>query len=276
MLKKDTSPAIIEFENIYATFQTSTNALENINLKINTNEHWAILGANGSGKSTLIKLISNDIYPNTAYPFKKKLFGRENWNIFDLKKKLGIITNDLHNYFATRGSHLTACQVVLSGYYSSVGIPPRQNYSSAQLDNALNVMEFLGLLLLKDRKVYEMSTGELRRCIIGRALIHKPQAFILDEPTVGLDIKAQNSLKQTLQKLSKNASIILVTHHLEEIIPEITHVALLYRQTIFKQGKKKDMLSSKNLSKIFDIQIEVQHDNDRYFLKDISGHKQTP
>ena len=266
---KNSSENIIDFENIYVSYEISP-VLENINLKINTNEHWVILGANGSGKSTLIKLFSNDLYPNTKYPFKKKLFGKDRWNIFELKNNLGIITNDLHNLFETQGGFLTAYEVVLSGYYSSIGIFKHHDLTKEQLAKALEVLEFLEVMEIKDKKVNQMSTGQLRRCIIGRALIHDPKAFILDEPTVGLDIKAQNSFIKFLQKLSKKASIILITHHIEEIFQEITHVALMYNKTIFKQGEKEKILTSKNLSKIFEIKINLQKENDRYYIKSIT------
>jgi iron complex transport system ATP-binding protein len=114
-----------------------------------------------------------------------------------------------------------------------------------------------------------MSTGQLRRCIIGRALIHEPKAFILDEPTVGLDIKAQNSFLQIIRKLSSKASIILVTHHIEEIFSEISHIAMLYNKTIFKQGEKKEILNSDNLSKIFESKIILEEENQRYYIKSI-------
>ena len=113
---------IIDFENIHINYEVGQPVLENINLKINTNEHWAILGANGSGKSTLIKLISNDLHPNTGYPFRKQIFGKDRWSLFEIRKELGIITNDLHNYFGIHGKYATAYEVVLSGYYSSIGI----------------------------------------------------------------------------------------------------------------------------------------------------------
>ena len=245
---------IIEFKNIYANYHQD-NILEDINLTIKKNQHWAILGANGSGKSTLIKLISNDLYPSVKNSHKKEVFGKNRWNIFDLKKHLGIITSELQNYFLTQGHFLTAHQVVLSGYFSSIGIFKHHDFTDKQYKKGLEVLEFLEILELKDKKVVQMSTGQLRRCIIGRALIHEPKAFILDEPTVGLDIKAQDSFMKLIQSLSKNASIILITHHIEEIIPEISNVALIHNKTIFKQGKKEKILTSKNLSKTFGINI---------------------
>jgi iron complex transport system ATP-binding protein len=263
---KNSSKAIIDFENVYVSYDIMP-VLKNINLKINTNEHWVILGANGSGKSTLIKLFSNDLYPNMKYSFNKKIFGKDIWNIFELKNYLGIITNELHNQFINHGKHFTALEVVLSGYYSSIGGFKNHNYTHEQCEKTLEVLEFLEILEIKDKKVSQMSTGQLRRCIIGRALVHNPKAFILDEPTVGLDIKAQNSFLKILRKLSKKASIILITHHVEEIFPEITHVALIYNKTIFKQGEKENILTSANLSEIFEIKINLQKKNDRYYIE---------
>lgn len=115
-----------------------------------------------------------------------------------------------------------------------------------------------------------MSTGQLRRCIIGRALIHKPKAFILDEPTVGLDIKTQISFIKLMQKLSKESNIILITHHIEEVFEEITNIALMYNKTIYKQGLKEDILNSKNLSKIFDSKLSLSQKNKRYFFDEIN------
>mgnify|MGYP003488173942 FL=1 len=260
---------IINFENVYVNYDIDSSTLRNINLKIKNNENWAILGANGSGKSTLIKLFSNDLYPTTKYPFKKEILGEENWNIFELKKNLGIITNDLHNTFGSQGKYITAYEVILSGFYSSIQIFNHQDFTKEQHQKVLEVLEFLEILELKDKKVHQMSTGQLRRCIIGRALIHDPKAFILDEPTVGLDIKSQHSFIKLIQKLSKSASIIIVTHHIEEIFEEITHVALIHNKTIFKQGKKEDILTSKNLSEIFEIDIDLQKENERYYIKSI-------
>ena len=257
---------IIDFENVYVNYGMTT-VLKNINLKVHANENWVILGANGSGKSTLMKLFSNDLYPNTAYPFKKELFSKDRWDIFELKKKLGIITNNLHNQFSGNAGQETALEVVLSGYHSSLGVYKFQKYTDTQYREAQNVLEFLGITDISNKKVCEMSTGQLRRCIIGRSLVHNPEAFILDEPTTGLDIKAQYGFIKILRKLAKHVPVILVTHNIEEIFPEITHVALMYNQTIYKQGRKEDILNSKNLSEIFEIKLDLQKQAERYIIK---------
>jgi iron complex transport system ATP-binding protein len=255
---------IIDFENIHVSYDVKP-VLKEINLKVKAGEHLAILGANGSGKTTLMKLFSNDLYPNVSYRFKKEIFGRQRWSIFELKKKLGIITNDLHNYFEKQGAFLSGYEVVLSGYYSSIGIFKHQDFSDDWHKKAVETMKFMEISNLRDKLVSNMSTGELRKCIIARALIHDPEAFVLDEPTSGLDIKAQISFINLLRKLSQKTTIILITHHIEEIFKEIKNVALIYNQSIYKYGDKKEILNSKNLSKIFDMKLSLKCDNDRYY-----------
>ena len=259
---------IIDFENINVGYDEKI-VLKNITLKIKEKEHWAILGANGSGKSTLMKLIQSEIHPRKTNPYKKEILGKSTYSIFELKKDLGIITNDLHNYFATHGNFLTGYITVLSGHYSSIGVFKHQDFTEAQHEKAKQTMKFLEIEHLADKYVEEMSTGELRKCIVARALIHEPKAFVLDEPTVGLDIKAQINFIKMLKKLSSTASIILVTHHLEEIFEEIENVALIYNNTIYKNGKKKEILTSANLSEIFETNVHINEKNNRYYVEEI-------
>ncbi|QKF77768.1 ABC transporter ATP-binding protein [Arcobacter defluvii] len=259
---------IIDFENLNVGYDEKI-VLKDVNLKIKQGEHWAILGANGSGKSTLMKVIQSEIHPRRDKPFKKEILGKATYSIFELRKELGIITNDLHNYFAREAGYLSGFEVVLSGHYSSVGIFTHQDFTKEQITKAKEVLEFLDIIDLKDKRVAEMSTGQLRKCIVGRALIHEPKAFILDEPTVGLDIKAQINFIKMLKKLSINSSIILVTHHLEEIFEEIENVALIYDNTIYKSGKKEEILTSENLSKIFETKLTIGEKNNRYFVEEI-------
>jgi iron complex transport system ATP-binding protein len=260
---------IIDFENINVGYDEKI-ILKNITLKIKEKEHWAILGANGSGKSTLMKLIQSEIHPRRDKPFKKEILGKATYSIFELKKQLGIITNDLHNYFATHGNFLTGYEVVLSGHYSSIGVFKHQDFTIEQHEKAKETMKFLEIEHLANKYVEAMSTGELRKCIVARALIHEPKAFVLDEPTVGLDIKAQINFIKMLRKLALNCSIILVTHHLEEIFEEIENVALIYNNTIYKSGKKEEILTSTNLSEIFETNVHINEKNNRYYVEEIS------
>lgn len=262
---------IIDFENIYVTYGMDT-VLKGVTLEIKNGENWAILGSNGSGKSTLMKLFSHDLYPNAKYSFKKEIFGRDKWNIFELKKYLGIVTNDLHYKFMYNAPNVSSLDVVLSGYNSSFDIAGAYVFDEKNYKEAQEVMDFLGIWDIKDKKVCKMSTGQLRRCIIGRALVHNPKAFVLDEPTMGLDIKTQNSFINILQKISKTTPIILITHNIAEIFPEITHVALMYNQTVFKQGRKEDILTSQNLSEIFELDVELMEENGRFYIKNMGSN----
>ncbi len=265
----DRQEKLVELKNVYVNYG-KFEALKNINLEIKQNENWVFLGANGSGKSTLIKLFSNDLYPNTSYPFKKLLLGKDRWDISELKKFFGIITNDLHYQFMERSPNVTIEDIVLSGFYSALGVFKNHITTEIEHKKAEEVMNFLDILRIKNKKVCELSSGELRRSIIGRALVHSPKIFILDEPTDGLDIKAQYNFLLTIRKLAKDYSILLITHNVEEIIPEITHVGLIYNNTIYKQGKKEDILTSDNLSEIFGINIDLEIENQRYFIKKVN------
>jgi len=247
---------LIDFQHITVDYGSGP-VLRDITLSIGKGEHTVILGANGSGKSTLMKLFSNDLYPSAKYPYTKSLFGKERWAIWDLKKKLGIITHDLHHTFAHQAQTVNGRDLVISGFHSSLGIFSHQGITEVQKQHALEAMQELEVGYLADRNVREMSTGQLRRCIIARAMVHHPEALLLDEPTSGLDIKAQLEFVQMIRKLSKVVTIILITHHIEEIFEEISKVVLLKSGKIFKAGKKKVTLTDQNLSDIFDIPLNL-------------------
>ncbi len=259
---------IINFKNINVGYDEKI-ILQNLNLTIKKGEHWAILGANGSGKSTLIKLIQSEIHPRFNKNSTKELFGKSQYSLFELREKIGVISNDLHNYFHDKVPFLTGYEIVQSGFYSAFGIFKHQDFTEDQHNKIFETLEFLEIKHLKDKKASTMSTGELRKCVIARAFIHKPEAFILDEPTVGLDIKAQINFLKMLQKIAKHSSIILVTHHLEEIFEDINNIALIYENTIYKSGLKEEILTSENLSTIFDIKLKINKKHNRYFVEDV-------
>ncbi|MCP4969584.1 MAG: ATP-binding cassette domain-containing protein [Arcobacter sp.] len=255
---------IIDFKNVNIGYDYRYLVLKNINLTIKEGEHWAILGANGSGKSTLLKLICNDLYPNTHYKFKKKIFDQEVWDIFDLKKKLGIVTNEIQQEFIYKSSFTSGFNIVRSGFFSSLGKMQHQIYSTEHNKKTYEILEFLDILDLKEKKASQMSTGELRKCLIARALIHEPKALLLDEPTTGLDIKAKINFLNLIKKLTSKLSIIIITHQLDEVINEISNVALIANNSIYKQGKKEEIITSQNISKVFNLNIEIEKNNYNY------------
>ncbi len=259
---------IIHFEHVNVAYDEQ-DVLHDINLSIKEGQHTVILGANGSGKSTLLKLFSNDIYPRFSEASIKEVFGKKVWDIWELKKHLGIITNDLHYQFSERAPDLNGFEVTLSGFYSSFHIYEHQEFSPLHVKKVEEVLDFLEIRHLRDKHISEMSTGELRKCIIARSLVHEPKAMILDEPTVGLDIKAQLNFIEMIRKIATQRTIILVTHHLEEIFEEISQVVLIKQGCIVAQGEKEALLNDAHLSAIFDLPLHVKCEKGRYFVQSV-------
>lgn len=257
---------IIEFKNINVAYEEK-NVLHDISLSIKEGQHTAILGANGSGKSTLLKLFSNDIYPRYSSVMKKEVFGKKIWDIWELKRHLGIITNDLHYEFTQRAGFLNGFEVVLSGFFSSFHIYEHQSFLPQQVEKANEVLAYLGIDHLRHKRISGMSTGEIRKCIIARALVHEPKAMILDEPTVGLDIKAQFEFIEMLRKIAKERTIILITHHLEEIFEEISQVVFIKEGKIHLCGEKEALLNDESLSFVFDMPLHVKCHQGRYRIE---------
>src|SRR5262252_6058037 len=200
-------------------------ALREVNLELAVGEHVCILGPNGCGKSTLIKTITRECYPLAQEGCSMAILGRERWNIFELRSLLGIVSPDL---LASCTTDATGRDVVLSGFFSSTRIFPHHHPDRGHLARAQAALERLGIVHLAERPVAEMSSGEAKRTLIARALVHDPQTLLFDEPSNALDIGAQIQLRETMRELARaGLSILLVTHHVSEIIPEIERVVLL-------------------------------------------------
>jgi iron complex transport system ATP-binding protein len=246
---------LIELDNV--TVQRGSRvALDAVTLAIGQGEHVAILGPNGSGKSTLIKLISRDLYPRLKpEPWSLRILGRDTWNLFDLRNQLGLVSNDWMQ-MCTRD--FSGFEIVLSGFFGSVGIWPYHAVTPAMQATAREVMETLEIAHLADRATDHMSSGEARRFLIARALVHAPQALILDEPTTSLDLRATHELREALSKLARRGiGIIMVTHHLPDIIPEMERVVLIRQGRISRDGAKREVLQAGTLSELFGIPVEV-------------------
>ena len=237
-------------------------AVTKLSLRIEQHEHVAIIGPNGSGKSTFLKLLMRECYPLLHPDSFLRILGEERWNIFDLRSKLGIITNDL---MAQCTRDITGRELVLSGFFGSVGLPPNQIVTEQQEEIAAVSMERVGATLLADRWIDELSSGEARRLLLARALIHQPQTLVLDEPTTSLDLAAQREFRERLRQLAaEGTSLLLVTHHLEEIVPEITRVVLLRGGTVVADGPKQELLTSARMSDLFGASVQVGEDQGIY------------
>jgi len=239
-------------------------ALRDLNLTIGTGEHVAILGPNGCGKSTLIKTITRECYPLYNPESSVTILGRTQWNVFDLRGMLGIVTNDLMTQ-CTR--EITGFDVVLSGFFSSIGIWPNHQVSAEMRGKAAEVLHLLEASHLGAKPVCEMSSGEARRMLIGRALVHSPKALLLDEPSTSLDLFAQHELRETVRKLARaGIGILLVTHQLSDIVPEIDRVILMKGGRIVADGAKREILTAEALRKLFGVEVELSERDGYYHL----------
>ncbi len=229
--------------------------LDGITLRIERGEHVAILGPNGCGKSTLIKTITRECYPLARPDSALTILGRDTWNVFELRPLLGIVSNDL---MAASTRDITGLEAVLSGFFSSIGIMPYHRVTPAMLEKARAVLDLLEVPHLADRDMNAMSSGEGRRILIARALVHDPLALLLDEPTNSLDIHAALELRGILRKLAQTGTgILMVTHYLADIIPEIDRVILLERGRIFADGLKDELLTAERLTRLFGLPVDL-------------------
>ena len=257
-------PALIEYRNVTVS-QNRRVVLDGITFSINLGEHVAIMGPNGAGKSFLIRTITRECYPQSGIPDSYlRILGKAQWDVFELRALLGIVSNDLIK-FHTRG--FSGWEMVLSGFFSSIGIWSHHKVTPAMERKAQEVMELLEISHLIDRNMNEISTGEARRILIGRALVHNPKTLILDEPTSSLDIRVAYELRNILRKLTvAGTNIVMVTHNLADIIPEITRIILIKAGSVFKDGTKEKVLASESLSLLFGIPVEVVRRDGYYYL----------
>ena len=237
-------------------------ALEDVTLSIGAGEHVCILGPNGSGKSTLIKTITRDCYPLAREGSSMAILGRERWNVFELRNLLGIVSPDLLTACTTDA---TGRDVVLSGFFSSTRIFPHHHPDPEHLERTEAALARLGIGHLAGRSVAQMSSGEAKRTLIARALVHNPRTLLFDEPGNALDIAAQFQLREAMRELSQSGlAILLVTHHVSEIIPEIERVILLRAGRVMADGPKESVLTESNLQTLFNIPVRL-HKHDGFF-----------
>lgn len=256
-------PPLIEFDNVHVK-RGHHLALKGVTLSIKPGEHVAILGPNGSGKSTFIKAITRECYPLIEPPGRLRIFGSEIWNVFDLRALLGIVTNDLAEECVQPN---TVEETVLSGFFSSIGVWPNHAVTPAMLDKAASLMKLLGIQGMSHRRMTELSSGEVRRAVIARALVHDPKALLLDEPANSLDIASQIDLRHAMRRLAgEGIGLVLVTHHLPDIVPEIGRIVCLRDGRVWRDGDKGELLTPGILSSLFGVDVRVDQRDGFYHM----------
>ncbi|HEV2467694.1 MAG TPA: ATP-binding cassette domain-containing protein [Candidatus Sulfotelmatobacter sp.] len=239
-------------------------ALDDFTLRIEADEHVAILGPNGCGKSTLIKTITRECYPVVRPESSLSILGEESWDVFKLRSRLGIVSNDL---MLSCTGYASGRDVVLSGFFSSTAIYPNHKVEAEQAKLADGALSELKISYLADRPVCEMSSGEARRVLIARALVHKPRALLFDEPCNSLDLAAQQNLRRTMSALARSGTaIILVTHELADVVPEIQRVVLMSSGRVVADGRKEEILKVKRLATLFGVGVRMERRDGHYHL----------
>ncbi|MQA89688.1 MAG: ATP-binding cassette domain-containing protein [Gemmatimonas sp.] len=243
--------------------------LDRVSLSVSAGENTAIVGPNGSGKSTLIKLLTYQIYPVARADGRPpvRIFGRHRWNVTELRSRMGIITADLHHRFVSGSSmgHVTGLEAVVAGFLASEVLFFHHEVTAEMRQRAAAALDRVDGSRLGKKRMHEMSTGEVRRVLVARALVHEPELLVLDEPTTGLDLIARHEFLSQLRRLAASeTTLVLVTHHVEEIIPEIERVVLLCEGRVAADDPTDDVLTPERLGSVYGSDVAVQRVGDRY------------
>lgn len=251
-----TAEPLIDIRNA-TVYRGENRVFHNLNLAISQGQPTAVLGPNGAGKTTLLKLILREVYPVASKNSSVHVLGRDTWNVWELRSQIGVVSHDLQMRY--RGD-ATGLDVVLSGFLSSIGIHGQLSgrLGTAEIERSKRILAELDISALADTPLASMSTGQQRRCLLARALVHDPASLILDEPTAGLDMAASFEFLARIERLSAaGRNIVVVTHLLSEIPPGIERVILLANGSVVADGRKKEVLTAGNLSSAYGTGIRV-------------------
>ncbi|WP_430387364.1 ABC transporter ATP-binding protein [Dyella sp. 20L07] len=240
--------------------------LDHFSLCIRAGEHTAVLGANGAGKSTLVRLITRELYPLAREDGRPamRVFGRDRWHVSELRGLLGIVSPSLQHDCTTE-DNLEVSEAVLSSFFSARRLGLDHHITTAMRERADEALAQAGATHLLGRHMASLSTGEARRVLIARALVHRPRALLLDEPCAGLDMASRRRFLESLRELARHGTtLLLVTHHIEEILPEIGQVVLLRDGRLLRHGDKAEVLTDAALSDTFGMPVQVQRHGDYY------------
>ena len=246
--------------------------LDGLTLAIQRGEHTAVVGPNGAGKSSLIRLLTLEDYPLAVRdgPPPLRIFGQARWDATALRARMGVVSADLHDRF-TGGpwvSQVPALEVVVSGFFASRGVFAHHDVTEAMRERARDALGRMGALHLAGARLDRLSTGEARRVLIARALVHAPELLVLDEPTTGLDVVARHRFMEQVRHVAREGTtVLIVTQHVDEIVPEIQRVIVLRDGCILEDGAKDAVLGGEALARAFGGPVRVIHEDGYYYAR---------
>jgi len=255
------SEPFLELENVNV-MRGNRHVLHDINLTVQAGEHIALLGPNGCGKSTLLKTMTCELYPLAEENTRVRIFGRERWDLTELKKKLGVVQNEIPGKPILK---ISGRDAVATGFFSSSTLWPNLAITPQMHDRVEEVMEQIDALKLRGRIFGEMSAGQQRRILIGRALVASSGCLLLDEPSNALDLSAQRDLRELLMVLAEQGTTILqITHHIADIVPAMNRVLLMRDGRIIADGARAELLTAPVLSELFETEVHLTEHNGFY------------
>ncbi len=250
---------LIELQHVHVARGTNI-VLHDVSLRIRRGEHVAILGPNGCGKSTLLKTMTCELYPVVKPETRVRLLGRERWDLTELKRRMGVVSPELPGKPTL---HTSGFDAVVTGFFSSSTLWPNLHVTDAMRERAKEILILVGAEDLREKRVGQMSAGQQRRVMIGRALAGasvngEVQMLLLDEPSNALDLAAQHDLREMLRGLAQRAvAIVMITHHIADILPEMQRVVMMRDGRIVADGEKSELLTERRLSELFGREITL-------------------
>ena len=255
----------LELRNV-SVVRDGNHILKSIDLDIFQGENVAIIGANGSGKTTLIKLLRGDIRPyyDEDHPATMRIFGMDLWNMFDIRRRMGVVSMDLQNMFR---SDTSVFEVICSGFFNSLDVLRDMTVTDEMKKQVYSCAVMMGIDDLLVRTIECLSLGEMRRALISRALVTEPKLLVLDEPMTGLDVVMKSKFRRMFDILiDRGVCIVMITHDLTDIPSSVRRIVAVKDGSIFIDGPKDKVLTNKVISEVYGESIKVQEDNGVYTM----------
>ena len=253
---------LVDLQHVFVARGESV-VLQDVSVRIAAGESLAILGPNGCGKSTLLKTMTCECYPIAREQTRVRIMGRERWDLTELKRRMGVVSAELPGKPTLT---TTGFDVILTGFFSSSTLWPNLTVTPLMRERAEEILHLVGAEKLREKHVGAMSAGQQRRVMIGRAIAGNrgvgddvgPKMLLLDEPSNALDLAAQQDLRELLRTLAQQGTaILLITHHIADILPEMQRIVMMREGCIIADDTKQRLLTAKRLSHLFERSIEL-------------------